>query len=72
MATFRAHGEPNLQRFAEVFMELLAAKEGRTVVPGSVRVERRTDELPEVHAEGPVHRFQTDAQRQPLAEVPMP
>lgn len=72
MATFRTHGEPNLQRFGEVLMELLAAKEGRTVVPGSVRVERRNGGLPKMQAEGALHRHQTPDLGQPVAEVPMP
>lgn len=35
------HGTPNWQRLAETWASLLAAREGQTVVPGSVRVELR-------------------------------
>jgi hypothetical protein len=37
------HGRPNLQRFAETWAALIAAREGLEVVPGSVKVERRSD-----------------------------
>jgi hypothetical protein len=33
------HGTPNWQRFAETWAQILAAREGLEVVPGSVRVE---------------------------------
>lgn len=39
--TVELHGTPNWQRFAETWAALLAAREGQTVVPGSVRVELR-------------------------------
>ncbi len=32
-------GKPNLQRFAETWFALVAARKGMAVVPGSVRVE---------------------------------
>lgn len=36
-------GTPNLQRFAETWAALVAAREGLEVVPGSVRVETKGD-----------------------------
>ncbi len=33
------HGTPNWKRFAETWAALIAAREGQTVVPGSVHVE---------------------------------
>ena len=41
--TVELHGTPNWQRFAETWAALLAAREGQTVVPGSVQVELRKD-----------------------------
>ena len=36
-------GKPNLQRFAETWVAILAAKQGLEVVPGSVKVVRREE-----------------------------
>ena len=33
------HGKPNYQRLAETWMGLLAARDGMSIVPGSVKVE---------------------------------
>lgn len=59
MATFRTHGEPNLQRFAETWAALIAAREGLEVVPGSVRVELKggTDDLPVLQHTDEVHEL---------------
>ena len=43
IVTVELHGTPNWQRFAETWAALLAAREGQTVVPGSVQVELRKD-----------------------------
>lgn len=37
-------GRPNLQRFAETWAALIAAREGLEVVPGSVKVIRKNEE----------------------------
>lgn len=37
-------GVPNLQRFAEVWVSLIAAREGVKVEPGSVKVELKPGE----------------------------
>ena len=37
------HGRPNYQRFAETWAAIIAAKESIEVVPGSVKVELKSD-----------------------------
>lgn len=37
------HGTPNWQRFAETWAQIMAAKEGLEVVPGSVRVVLKSE-----------------------------
>lgn len=37
------HGTPNLQRFAETWAALIAAREGLEVVPGSVEVTLKSE-----------------------------
>lgn len=37
------HGTPNYQRLAETWAALIAAKEGMELVPGSVKVELKSD-----------------------------
>ena len=37
------HGTPNWQRFAETWAQIMAAKEGLEVVPGSVKVKLRKE-----------------------------
>jgi hypothetical protein len=41
--TVEIHGTPNYQRFAETWAAIIAAKEGMEVVPGSVKVELKSD-----------------------------
>lgn len=37
------HGTPNWQRFAETWAQIMAAKEGLEVVPGSVKVTLKSE-----------------------------
>lgn len=37
--TVEFHGKPNIQRMFEVWAAILAERDGREVVPGSVKVE---------------------------------
>lgn len=37
------HGTPNWQRFAETLAQIMAAKEGLEVVPGSVKVTLKSE-----------------------------
>lgn len=41
--TVEVHGKPNYQRLAETWMALIAAREGYEIVPGSVKVELKSD-----------------------------
>lgn len=43
--TVEVHGKPNYQRLAETWLSLLAARDGMSIVPGSVKVELK----PEAH-----------------------
>lgn len=42
--TVEYHGTPNIQRVFEVWAAILAERDGREVVPGSVKVERKEQE----------------------------
>lgn len=37
------HGKPNLRRFGELWLELIAKQEGMEIVPGSVKVILKGD-----------------------------
>lgn len=39
----KVYGKPNYQRLAETWMALIAAREGCEIVPGSVKVELKSD-----------------------------
>lgn len=41
--TIKTIGIPNYQRFAETWLSLIAGREGKAIVPGTVRVKLKGD-----------------------------
>lgn len=50
--TVEVHGKPNYQKLAETWLGLLAARDGMSIVPGSVKVELKGER----HDEGKTER----------------
>lgn len=42
--TVEVHGKPNYQKLAETWLGLLAARDGMSIVPGSVKVELKGEQ----------------------------